>query len=73
MSEGDFFAGADKDLVKNIMPVLNYKNYEVSSNEFRMDTGNMNVDKVGMIRQINKRNIVNKNMKIFNGTGYMDV
>lgn len=33
----------------------------------------MDVNKVAKVRLVNDKNIVNKNMKVYNGTGHMDV
>lgn len=73
MSDGYFYNGADKDIVDQVRAVLNYQNPEISSAGYRIDTGNNDINMVATLRILNDENTVNKNMMIYNGTGYMGV
>jgi hypothetical protein len=53
MSEGDFYAGADKDIVDVVRTVFNYQNEEINSAGFRIDTGNNEISKVASLRLLN--------------------
>lgn len=68
MTEGDFFLGSDKDLLKRVTPVFSTANDEVATGEVRIDTGSSNSDNVAVVRLVNNLPTVNKNVQVFNGT-----
>lgn len=68
MNEGDFFLGADKDLVDRVTPIFSTSNSEVASGQIRVDTGNREAEKVAQVRFVNGEHYINKNMQMFNGT-----
>lgn len=43
VTQGDFFEGNDKDLIKTICPILNNATDAVMNAELRIDTGSINV------------------------------
>ena len=73
MKDANFLNGGDKDLVGDIYPILSYKNKLIYETGLRMDTGGENVNEVSTVRLINNLNYVNKNYRLYNGTGYNDV
>jgi len=70
---GDFFAGADFDLINDVTPVSNEINGQIGTGKFGVYTGSLGVDEVSTVRRVNNVAYVNKNFQMFNGTYYHDV
>jgi hypothetical protein len=60
ISQGDFFLGNDKDLIKTITPILNNNSESIKNAEMRIHTGSGSVDKVAKVLQINEKPYINK-------------
>ena len=73
MKAGEFKDGVDQDLLVTVRSVLNYQNNEINSTMFRIDTGGRDINKVAGMRLLNNKNTANKNMKVHNGTMFVDV
>ena len=67
ISQGDFYAGNDKDLVSLISPIFNNETAMVSQAQIKLNSGSSDPYSVAEIQQINSKPYVNTLKSIYNG------
>lgn len=68
ISQGDFYAGNDKDLVSTINPIFTTKTLKVNSASIKINSGSSDPYSVSEIEQINGKPFINSLMSIYDGS-----
>lgn len=67
VSQGDYYAGNDKDLINSITPVFSTGTLRVANASIKINSGSSDVYQVGKVEQVNGKPFVNSLVSIFDG------
>jgi hypothetical protein len=67
VSQGDYYAGNDKDLINLITPVFSTSTLRVANSSIKINSGSSDVYQVGKVEQVNDKPFVNSLVSIFDG------
>lgn len=67
VSQGDYYAGNDKDLINLINPVFSSPTLRVANASIKINSGSSDVYQVGKVEQVNGKPFVNSLVSIFDG------